>query len=173
VNIPVEKGGGANPAARRDPYPLWGELSAGEIDAIRVSVAAVVEDGEGRILLQKRGDNGHWGIPGGGVEAGESVSGAVAREVREETGFEVEPVRIVGVYSAPELRQILRYPDGNVVHYVTIVLECRLLGGAPALSEETAAIDWRRPDDLPEPFVPSHRIRLEDALARSSEAFLR
>src|ERR1051325_4042675 len=67
---------------------------------IRPGVSAVVLTPEG-LLLQRRSDNGLWGLPGGGVEPGESVSAAIVREVREETGLDVTPVRLVGVYSAP------------------------------------------------------------------------
>jgi ADP-ribose pyrophosphatase YjhB (NUDIX family) len=153
-----------------NPYPRPGEV---RIDGLRVAAAAVVLDAEGRVLLQRRSDNGHWGLPGGGVEIGEPVSATVAREVREETGYEVEPLRLVGVYSDPAILQVVRYPDGRAIQYVTVLFECRLAGGAAALSDETTAIDWRRPDDLPEPFVPSHRIRLRDALERRAEAFVR
>jgi ADP-ribose pyrophosphatase YjhB (NUDIX family) len=66
-------------------------------------VAAVVLDGEGRILLQRRSDNGLWGLPGGSVEIGEAVRDAIKREVREETGLTVEVVRLIGVYSNPKV----------------------------------------------------------------------
>jgi len=152
------------------PYPEPGTVRPG---ATRASVAAVILDGDGRVLLHQRADNGHWGIPGGSIELGESVTAAAVREVREETGHIVEVRRIVGVYSDPGLHQVVCYPDGNVVHYVTVVLECAVVGGEPTLCDETLALAWCAPDDLPEPFVPSHRIRLADALARRETAFLR
>src|SRR3989442_14998608 len=96
---------------------------------IRPGVSAIIVTPEGA-LLQRRSDNGLWGLPGGGVEPGESVSEAIIREVREETGLEVAPVRLVGVYSAPALGQVVTYPDGNVIHYVSASFECRIVGGA-------------------------------------------
>jgi len=153
-----------------EPYPAAGSV---RIDSLRLAVTALVWDAEGRILLQLRSDNGHWGLPGGGVEPGESLTRALRREVEEETGYLVEPVRLVGVYSDPELHQLTRYPDGNVVHYVSCTFECRLLEGEAATCEETSAIAWRAPAELPEPFVPAHRIRLADALARREAAFVR
>src|SRR5690242_15704838 len=87
--------------------------------AVRPSVSAVIFDRRRRLLLQQRSDGGQWGLPGGSVEIGESVSDAVVREVREETGLMVTPRRLVGVYSDPAF-QIWRYPDGNVWHYVKI-----------------------------------------------------
>jgi 8-oxo-dGTP pyrophosphatase MutT (NUDIX family) len=153
-----------------DYYP---DPSGVTIDDLRVAVSAIVWDENGRLLLQQRGDNGYWCFPGGGVERGESIAEALCREVWEETGYTVRPGRLIGVYSDPRNFQLVRYPEGNVVHYVTIVIEAILTGGIPALCEETRAIEWRLPDDLPDPFVPSHRIRLSDALTRSETAFVR
>src|SRR5262245_58901143 len=95
---------------------------------IRPGVSAIIVTGEG-LLLERRADNQLWGLPGGGVEPGESVRAAVVREVREETGLEVSPGRLIGVYSAPENHQIVTYPDGNVIHYVSTSFERRIAGG--------------------------------------------
>ncbi len=153
-----------------DYYP---DPSSVAIDQLRLAVSAIVWDDLGRLLLQQRSDNGYWGFPGGGVEPGETVMAAIVREVREETGYSVRPARLIGVYSDPSGFQVVRYPEGNVVHYVTIVFEAALTGGTPTLCDETSAIAWSLPEELPEPFVPSHRIRLADALARRESAFIR
>jgi 8-oxo-dGTP pyrophosphatase MutT (NUDIX family) len=139
---------------------------------IRPSVAAVIFNEDARILLQQRGDNGYWGLPGGSVELGETVEAAVLREVREETGYEVEIVRLVGVYSDPQ-HTVVHYPDGNVVQYISCLFECRIVRGTPALSEETIALDWFVAGNLPDLFVPHHRQRVQDACARQAEAFYR
>jgi ADP-ribose pyrophosphatase YjhB (NUDIX family) len=139
---------------------------------IRPGVSALILTGEG-LLLQRRTDNGLWGLPGGGVEPGESVSLAVVREVKEETGLEVTPIRLVGVYSSPEHHQIVTYPDGNVIHYVSTSFECRIVGGTLACGEESAELGWFDPDRLPPDLVPAHRIRVFDALERQSTAFVR
>src|SRR5438034_11818350 len=91
---------------------------------IRPGVSAIILTGEG-LLLQRRSDNRLWGLPGGGVEPGESVTEAVVREVREETGLEVVPLRLIGVYSSPEHGQIVTYPDGYVIHYITSSVDRR------------------------------------------------
>ena len=139
---------------------------------VRPSVSAVIFDRRRRLLLQQRSDGGQWGLPGGSVEIGESVTGAVAREVREETGLTVVPRRLVGVYSDPEL-QVVRYPDGNVWHYVTVCLECVVRGGSLTTCDETLALEWVPLDALPAALLPNHRIRIRDARARRVAAFVR
>ncbi len=148
------------------------EADASQAKEIRASVAACVMSPEGRILLQRRSDNGRWGLPGGSVEIGESVSQALLREVLEETGLRVEAVRLVGVYSDPAL-QVVRYPDDNVVHYVNLFFECRILGGSLATCEETLELRFFDPADLPPDVLPMHRIRIQDALAQRPAAFVR
>src|SRR5690348_8198963 len=63
------------------------------------SVVAVNEVGE--ILLHKRSDSGHWSIPGGKQEPGETIKETAVREAREETGYEVEVHGLVGIFSDP------------------------------------------------------------------------
>jgi ADP-ribose pyrophosphatase YjhB (NUDIX family) len=139
---------------------------------IRPGVAAVIFDDD-RVLLQRRDDTGRWGLPGGGVEPGESVRQAVIREVREETGLEVEPIRLIGVYSDPIHHQVVTYPDGNVIHYVSTVFECVVQGGALACGEESLALDWFHPDTLPEDMMLIATVRIRDALAQQVGAFMR
>jgi ADP-ribose pyrophosphatase YjhB (NUDIX family) len=139
---------------------------------IRPGAAAVILTDEG-VLLQRRSDNGRWGLPGGGVEPGESVSAAVVREVLEETGLDVEPVRLVGVYSDPANHQVVTYPDGNVIHYVSTVFECRIVGGTLTCGDESLELAFFDPEALPAEVLPIARIRIQDALERRVEAFVR
>jgi ADP-ribose pyrophosphatase YjhB (NUDIX family) len=139
---------------------------------IRPGVAAVIFDGE-RVLLQRRDDNGRWGLPGGGVDPGESVHAAIVREVREETGLEVEPLRVIGVYSDPANHQVITYPDGNVIHYVSTVFECTVRGGTLACGAESLELGYFPPDALPDDTLAISRIRIVDALARQVGAFVR
>jgi ADP-ribose pyrophosphatase YjhB (NUDIX family) len=139
---------------------------------IRPGVAAVIFEGE-RVLLQRRDDNGRWGLPGGGVEPGESVRDAIVREVREETGLEIEPLRLIGVYSDPANHQIVAYPDGNVIHYVSAVFECAVRGGTLACGTESLELGLFAPEALPADTLPISRIRIVDALARQVGAFVR
>jgi len=139
---------------------------------IRPGVSAIILRPEG-ILLQLRSDNHLWGLPGGGVEPGESVSEAIVREVREETGLEVRPGRLIGVYSSPAHHQIVTYPDGNVIHYVSTTFECEIVGGTLACGDESLDLRWFDPQELPAECVAMHRIRIADALERRVAPFVR
>ena len=138
----------------------------------RSTCCAVVFDDRGRILLQRRSDNGNWCLPGGAIERGESAHETVVREVKEETGYDVEVVRLIGFYSDPA-HTTIAYPDGNVVNYTAVSFECRVRGGAFVPNEESTAAQFFPPDALPQPFFPNHVPRVQDALARQAAAFFR
>jgi 8-oxo-dGTP diphosphatase len=100
--------------------------------------AVIVEDG--RVLLVQRGREplkGHWSLPGGLIELGESLRGGVVREVREETGLEVEPVELIEL-----LDRIHR--DNNRVryHYVIADYLCRVTGGRLQAASDADAVRW-------------------------------
>lgn len=103
---------------------------------------------------------------------GERANEAIVREVAEETGFAVEVVRLVGIYSDPETTTIT-YPNGDVAAYVSLLFEAKVIGGGPMLSDESAAVDWFLPSGLPEPFLKAHEIRIADAVAGASAAVFR
>ena len=139
---------------------------------IRPSVSAIIFDRRGRLLLQQRSDGGQWGLPGGSVEIGESVTDAAAREVLEETGLTVRVGRLIGVYSDPTF-QVVRYPDGNVWHYVNVCFACTVKGGELTTCDETLALEYFSLRRLPATLLPNHRIRIRDARARRAVAFIR
>jgi 8-oxo-dGTP pyrophosphatase MutT (NUDIX family) len=140
--------------------------------ALRASASAVIFDRKGRLLLQQRSDGGQWGLPGGSMEIGESAAQAVVREVREETGLDVRPRRLIGVYSDPRL-QVVRYPDGNVWHYVSLCFECTVRGGTLTTCDETLALEYFPLHRLPPTLLANHRIRIRDARARRPAAYVR
>lgn len=128
-------------------------------------VAAVIFDAEGRVLLVRRADNGHWGLPSGKVEVGESVADAVVREVQEETGLRVRVARLIGVYSDPA-SQTFVYPDGEAVQFVTCSFLCQPEGGQlRARPPEILAAASFPPTSLPRPLLPMHPLWLHDAVA--------
>ncbi len=132
---------------------------------VRLTVSAVVrnEAGGRDILLMKRSDNGCWGLPGGHVEPGESVTAATQREVREETGFRISVGRLIGVYSDPA-QQVVELSDGSRLQQVNLCFEALALErGAPLTPEETLDQGFYPIDALPETFVPIHGVRIADA----------
>ena len=135
---------------------------------VRISVSAVVRPrGEpDLILLMRRSDNEHWGLPGGYVEPGESVRSAAQREVREETGYEIEVGRLVGVYSDPRM-QVIDYGGDRRVHAINLCFEA-IAGTQGELGTPDETLEWGffAVDALPQPFVPIHAIRVSDAAAR-------
>jgi len=142
-------------------------------DSVRPGTCAVIFDDNGGVLLERRSDNGFWGLPGGAVEVGESVEQAVKREVMEETALRVEVKRLVGVYSDPLRYNISSYPDGNVVHWVTAVFECVRMDGELTMSHESTDIRYFNVDGLPENTLRSHALRISDALDPASGPFIR
>ena len=143
---------------------------------VRLTVSAVArsEEAGGAILLMQRADNGCWGLPGGHVEPGESVAQATVREVLEETGCTVEVGRLIGAYSDPA-RQTVESSSGERAQLVNLCFEARVLDtqGAPTTPEETLCTGFFAPDDLPEPFVPIHSIRIQDAVSSGPAALIR
>lgn len=138
-----------------------------------VGGSAIVRDGAGRVLLIRRGDNGRWALPGGMMEPGEQIAECVARETREETGVEVEVVRLVGIYSDPSYGHIV-LENGDELYVVIASFECRAVGGAPRPDgDESLEVAYFGPGDLPASVQPWHRMRIEDALAGREAAFVR
>ncbi len=142
-------------------------------DFIRPGTNAIIFNELGEVLLELRSDNGFWGLPGGGLEVGESVEQAVKREVLEETGLRVSLKRLVGVYSDPRQQNISAYPDGAIVQYVTTAFECARDGGELRMSDESTDIGYFDARALPENTLASHVQRIRDALANQETPFLR
>ncbi|HEV2955116.1 MAG TPA: NUDIX hydrolase [Xanthobacteraceae bacterium] len=107
--------------------------------------AAIVRDG--RILLVRRArapGRGLYSLPGGVVEAGETLHQAVVREVYEETGLTVEPVGLAGHREA-----IVRDAGGRVQrHFVILPFACRWRAGEAMPSEEVAEARWLKPHEM-------------------------
>ena len=103
---------------------------------LRVGCSATIFDEKReKVLLTQRTDNGHWCLPGGGMESGESAAEACDREVWEETGLKVRAKRLIGVYSNPD--QLVIYPDGNKAFFVVMSFEAEIIEGDLGLSNET------------------------------------
>jgi 8-oxo-dGTP pyrophosphatase MutT (NUDIX family) len=127
------------------------------------AASAVVTNDRGEILMQRRADSGLWALPGGTMDLGETIAQTAVREVREETGLDVEVSAIVGLYSDP--RHVIAYTDGEVRQQFNICFAARLLGGTLRASHESTDVAWITPDALTNLDVHhTTRLRLEHFL---------
>jgi 8-oxo-dGTP pyrophosphatase MutT (NUDIX family)/GNAT superfamily N-acetyltransferase len=151
---------------------LFGE-HIGKRGKLRFGCSAVLFDEEhNKVLLTRRTDNGMWCLPGGMINAGESVSEACEREVWEETGLHVRVCRLTGVYSDPDY--VVIYPDGNRAHIIVLNFEVEYLSGEPGLSNETTGVDWFPVNDAVKmDLFHNHASHIQDALEGRPEAFIR
>ncbi|MGY0461124.1 NUDIX domain-containing protein [Kitasatospora sp. cg17-2] len=117
--------------------------NAPEPNSLVPAASVVVVDDAGRVLLQRRTDNGMWALPGGAMEIGESIAGCGVRETWEETGIDIEITGIVGTYTDP--RHVFAYDDGEVRQEFSICLLGRPLGGELRVSDESHEVAWFSP----------------------------
>ena len=123
------------------PYLAALRAKIGRDLVLAPSVAVLVRDADGRLLMVLNRDTGLWQTVGGVVEPDESPQEAAVREALEEAGVAVELGAIVAVAGGPQFR--LTYPNGDQVAYVSTVFDARVLGGEPrADGEETSAVEW-------------------------------
>lgn len=150
---------------------LFGDRIGRDVPLALVCSAAVL-DSEGRVLLTRRTDNGKWCLPGGHLESGESVTEGIAREVKEETGLDVEVIRLVGVYSNPH--RVLQYDDGARFHVVALHFEARIVSGQLTTSDETSEFMWCQDGAFEAlDIVPSHIERIRDVFHRRDTPYVR
>ena len=110
------------------------------------SASVILRDAQGRVLLVRHAE-GVWTTPGGAIEPLEAPADAAVREAWEETGLDVELIRVLGVYGGPDF--VVRYAGGDETSYVMIFFEARIRGGRPRPDgEETFELAWFDPDGL-------------------------
>ena len=127
-----------------------------------VSVAAAILDDAGRFLAIRRADNGRWEPPGGVLELDESITDGVIREVREETGLDVRPLALTGVYK--NMNRAI----------VALVFRCDIVAGQAHTSDEARELAWLTPDELAVfPMDDAYRVRLLDALMSDAPPMIR
>ena len=151
-------------------HVLLGER-IGRQGKLRLGCSAVIFNADKKVLLTRRSDNGQWCLPGGAMEAGESVAEGCAREVWEETGLRVEVVRLIGVYSDPN--RIIVYPDGNKVHIVALSFEAKTTGGELGLSDETTEFGYFSLEEAAQmDIIGNHFGRIRDAMSGSQTTLI-
>lgn len=98
------------------------------------------------------------------MEPGETVGAAVVREVREETGYDVEPIRLIGVFSDPA--HVIAYDDGEVRQAFSLCFGCTVTAGEARTSPESSAVEWAPLDALDQlDMHQANRERVRVALA--------
>lgn len=126
---------------------------------LQVGASVILEDAQGRILLQKRSDNHCWGYAGGSVELDEVVEDAAKRELFEETGLIAEKLELFGVFSGKETHYV--YPNGDEVSNVDIVFICKEYSGE--LRRQESEVDELRffsVEEIPENISPPIQVPL-------------
>ncbi len=123
---------------------------------LQVGASMIVEDTQGRILLQKRKDNGCWAYAGGSVEPDEDVEEAARRELFEETGLVAGKASLFGIFSGKELHYT--YPNGDEVSNIDIVYLCRDFSGELTCQpDEVLELRFFAAGELPSPLSPPIR----------------
>ena len=141
------------------------DANAPKANSLVPGASAIITDDQGRILLQRRSDNARWALPGGVMDIGESIGQAIVREVREETGLEVKPEDIVGVYSDPG--HVFAYDDGEVRQQFSVCFVCRTVGGQLQVSKESSEVAFFSPEEIEGlDMHESIRLRIQHYLER-------
>ncbi|MEV0294209.1 NUDIX domain-containing protein [Nocardia sp. NPDC050710] len=139
-------------------------------NSVKVAVSAVVRDSQGRILMIHRTDNDRYSIPGGGLEAGETITQALMREVKEETGIDVRVTELIGIFSNPE--HVIAYDDGEVRQEFSICFHADPIGGDLRTSSESKEVRWVAPKDISSLNVhPSITLRIERGLSPTTGTY--
>ncbi|RCW44678.1 ADP-ribose pyrophosphatase YjhB (NUDIX family) [Halopolyspora algeriensis] len=140
-------------------------------NSLVVAVAAIVRNESGDVLMIERTDNGLWAVPGGAQDIGETTREAAMREIREETGIEVEVTGIVGIYSDP--RHVIAYDDGEVRQEFSIVFHAQPTGGELRTSSESRRVHWVEPEHIETLSIDSSmRLRIQHALENRARPYL-
>ncbi|WP_431905530.1 NUDIX domain-containing protein [Micromonospora carbonacea] len=134
---------------------------AGDRTLMFVGARAVVRDSAGRVLLIQRSDNGHWAMPAGAMELGESIADCAVREVREETGLRALRVGAFALYTGPD--RITTNMFGHTYQLFTVAFRVEDWDGELVrVTDETTDADFFHRDRFPAPLSASVTETLAD-----------
>lgn len=134
-------------------YPVFIRMCMGElrhkIPILQDGSAAIIENLQGEILLQRRKDNDRWGLPGGCQELGERFQEVIIREIKEETNLEVkeEDLELLDIISGLSRRK--EYPNGDVVINNTALYLVKKYSGDLIWDDESKDMKFFSLDSLP------------------------
>jgi 8-oxo-dGTP pyrophosphatase MutT (NUDIX family) len=146
----------------------WAESYVGQLRALAgdrtlmfVGARAVLRDRRGRVLLIQRSDNGHWAMPAGAMELGESIADCAVREVREETGLRALRVSAFALYTGPDRIRTNMY--GHTYQVFTAAFRVdEWDGDLLRVTDETTDAGFFHPGGFPAPLSPSVAETLAD-----------
>lgn len=133
-------------------YIKWIREKVGHSPIILNAAGAFILNEQKQVLLLRRADRAEevWGLPGGMMELGESAEETMRREVREETGLEVEVDKFLGVYTKDRFDS---YPNGDTAYIIFFVFVCHVIGGTLSPDpEEAAELRYIDPKNFPSTF---------------------
>lgn len=144
-------------------YIKWIRSKVGHEKIILVHAGGCILNDKGEVLLQRRGDCDQWGFPGGTVELGETPQMAAIREVKEETGLDVEVGELIGIYTDFDVE----CANGDQFQSILIAYELTAVGGELFCDqEETLDLRYFPLNNTPELFCRQHQDTLRDLRIR-------
>lgn len=136
---------------------------APQANSLVPAASVVAVDKSGAILFHRRSDSGYWSIPGGRQEPGETIRECAMREVKEETGYDVELVGLVGIFTDPG--HVAAYSDGEVRQEFSVCFAGRLIGGTAQVSDESLEVACFTAEELDE-------VNLHDSIRMRVQCYL-
>lgn len=127
-------------------------------DKIIMNASGAIVEKDNKILLQRRSDNGKWGLPGGIMEMGETYHEAAIREVKEETGLDISIDYLIGIYHNKDWQ----WASGDEAHVICAVFKAHIVSGELQKDLESLELKFFSEDELPEITSPDHKMAIYD-----------